>query len=412
MAIPAAAGARTGSCLLRSSSPVCQVWLGTVKSIADGDTVGVDVDGDGTRRAFSVRITGIQAMEQSVYSARPSSRRGDCHAVEATDRLEQLLRAGKWRVRLAAEDPGSLSRGRLRRSVAVKIDHRWRDVGRILLAEGHALWLPNGAEYAWNRDYSVLSSRAAQAGVNLWDPDYCGPGPSETANLRMWANWDADGSDALDPNGEWIRIKNLDLINPMPLGGWFVRDSGLRRYTFPAWATVPPGGEVTVYVGEGETTDTEFYWGLRLPAFENVTRDERMMGDGAYLFDPQGDLRLSMVYPCRDACTDPNGGAIELAARPNGSEAVRLTNVSSQPVDLESYRLTSKPYGYSFAPGSIVQPGEVMRVRLGDALRDDRPLTRYWATNGHILNNGGDTVQLRTYDDIVIACTSWGSRSC
>ena len=53
-----------------------------------------------------------------------------------------------------------------------------------------------------------------------------------------------------------------------------------------------------------------------------------------------------------------------------------------------------------------------MRVRLGDALEDDRPLTRYWATNGPILNNGGDTVQLRTYDDLVIACTSWGSRSC
>ena len=136
------------------------------------------------------------------------------------------------------------------------------------------------------------------------------------------------------------------------------------------------------------------------------------MGDGAYLFDPHGDLRLSMVYPCREVCTDPNQGAIELGARPKGREAVRLTNVSAVPVDLESYRLTSKPYGYSFAPDSILQPGEVMRVRLGDALEDDRPLTRFWATNGPVLNNGGDTVQLRTYNDIVIACTSWGSRSC
>ena len=43
------------------------------------------------------------------------------------------------------------------------------------------------------------------------------------------------------------------------------------------------------------------------------------MGDGAYLFDPQGDLRASMTYPCRIACTDPYQGAVERdgqAARP------------------------------------------------------------------------------------------------
>jgi endonuclease YncB( thermonuclease family) len=412
--LPAAANARksTGSCLLRAGSPQCYLWFGKVTFLADGDTLSVDIDGDRTHRSERIRITGIQAMEQSNYPVTPSKRRGDCHAVEATDRLQELLKAGRYRVRLAAQDPTSQSRKRLLRAVAVKIDHKWVDVGRVLLSEGHALWLPYHSESAWNRDYSILAERAQAAGVNLWDTDYCGPGPVDTANLRMWVNWDADGYDDLDPDGEWIRIKNLDLVNAMPLGGWYVRDSGLRRYTFPYYATVPPGGEITVYAGEGDSTDSEFYWGLKSAVFSNVTHDGTAMGDGAYLFDPQGDVRMWFDYPCRLNCSDPAQGVLQLSASPKGHEAVRITNVGTFGVDLEQYRLTSKPYGYSFGPDSVLQPGEVMRVRLGDALDDDRPLTRYWATNGPILNNGGDSVQLRTYDDRVVACTSWGSATC
>ncbi len=82
------------------------------------------------------------------------------------------------------------------------------------------------------------------------------------------------------------------------------------------------------------------------------------------------------------------------------------------PIDLEPYRLVSKPYSYAFAPNSIVQPGETMRVRLYESDEEDQPLTRYWPTNGPILNNGGDVVQLRRFDDVLVACTAWGSRSC
>jgi hypothetical protein len=33
------------------------------------------------------------------------------------------------------------------------------------------------------------------------------------------------------------------------------------------------------------------------PVFENATPDERGMGDGGYLFDPDGDLRGWDTYP-------------------------------------------------------------------------------------------------------------------
>ena len=303
------------------------------------------------------------------------ARRGECHAVEATARLEQLLKAGKYRVRLLAQDPASRSVGRLRRSLAVRVKGRWIDVGRTLISEGHALWLPNRSEHAWNRDYSILQSRAQRAQLNLWDADYCGAGPAEGAQIRLLINWDADGDDGLDPNGEWVRITNLDPVNPLPLGGWWLRDTALRRYVFPSWAEVPPASHITLYDGRGSVNDTDFYWGLRAAAFENVTSDETQMGDGAYLFDPQGDLRASQTYPCREACADPNAGSLAISAKPKGRESVQITNTGPVPIDLEPYRLVSKPYGYAFAPNSVVQPGETMRVRLYESDEEDQPLT-------------------------------------
>jgi hypothetical protein len=56
-------------------------------------------------------------------------------------------------------------------------------------------------------------------------------------------------------------------------------------------------GHVTLYVGSGTSDGASFYWGLPKSVFGQEIDDERAMGDGAYLFDPQGDLRASDVYP-------------------------------------------------------------------------------------------------------------------
>ena len=39
------------------------------------------------------------------------------------------------------------------------------DATRTMLGEGHAIWLPNHREHAWNRDYSILQGRAKAAGI-------------------------------------------------------------------------------------------------------------------------------------------------------------------------------------------------------------------------------------------------------
>jgi hypothetical protein len=311
-------------------------------------------------------------------------------------------------VRLAAQDPASHSGDRLRRSVQVLIAGQWEDVGRILLSEGHALWLPNGGEWAWNRTYSVLAQQAAHAGVGLWNTEYCGGGPP--AALRLWVNWNAEGNDGANPSGEWVRIKNLDTTAPVALGGWWLRDSSLRRFAFPPETVIAPGATVTVRVGAASGRDLG--WNLSAPLFDNATADERAIGDGAYLFDPDGDLRAWMTYPCRDACADPAQGSLDVRAQPTGRETVAVRNVGDQPVDLEGDAVTTAAHTYVFDGPTVVWPGETLRLRIAGSPGDDSRLERFWGRDDSLLRNAGDAARVTTLDGIVLGCDAWGDGSC
>jgi endonuclease YncB( thermonuclease family) len=409
---PGVAQARSGSCLVPGSSLRCSIWTGRVTSIVDGDTFHVDLSGDGVGRLYKVRVTGINAMEQTVYSDNPAARRGECHALEATARLWELIRRGGGRVRLAALDASSASHTRWRRAVAVKIGGRWRDVGRTLVSEGHALWLPNWEEWAWNASYSRLAERAAAAQRGIWNPTYCGRGPSDAAPLRLTVNGDADGPDDDNENGEWIRIRNLDPVRTVRLGGWRVSDSTpTNRYRLPDWVTVTPGETLTIHVGRGSDTWTELFWGLRKSIFDNQRADHGL-GDGAFLWDPQGDLRAWMTYPCRLACTDPLAGQLELSAHPAGRETVTVRNAGAAGVDLDGYRLVSQPHVYPFGLGTRLAPGQELTVHTGGDPDEDTGLVKFWGKAGAILRDRGDVVRLTSLRGVEVACLAYGDATC
>ena len=225
--------AGTGRCTDEPGAPRCHFWSGKVKFVADGDTIDVRIPGVGVRR---VRMTGINAMEMTRYSHTRSLRRGKCHAVAATNRLEDLLRKGHMRVRLAAQHATSHSGSRrIRRQVSVRIDGHWVDTGRVLMSEGHTLFLSNPEEWAWNRRYLELAREAAFRGVRLWNPRGCGAGTARGATLDMQLNYDADGVDFENVNGEWARIGNRSPF-PVSLRGWTFRDSAALTYRFPRHA--------------------------------------------------------------------------------------------------------------------------------------------------------------------------------
>ncbi len=262
---------------------------------------------------------------------------------------------------------------------------------------------------------------AAARRVGMWDASACGAGPNEGQPIKLWANWDGDGNDAylFGPNSEWIRIKNLDSVNPLPLGGWWLRDADLprqinrRQYVFRSDAVVPPGGTMTVYLGPGTNTPLDKYWGLNVPLLDNVNRDKES-GDGAYLFDPDGDLRAYMMYPCRVNCGDPNQGALQLAVKTTGSQWVEVRNVSVHPVGLEDYRLSMQQpnHVYTFAPDTTIQPGETLRIVIERDPEDDEPLLRGWGQGTPILPKAGGEIRLASYRDVVLACVPWGYGEC
>jgi endonuclease YncB( thermonuclease family) len=386
--------------------------MAKVRSVNDADTMDVDVLRDGTTASRRIRFTGVQAMEQTVYSTR--SRQGYCHAVEATERVERLVRRSKNFVRLAAEDPFSMSQHRRYvRTVAVRVHGRWTDVGTILMREGRALWWPSSRESSTNAAYSTQLQRAIATQRGLFDPDGCGVGPSPASPLALTVNWDADGADDTNPSGEWVKVRNLDPVNPVPLGDWQLRDASLRDYLFPPQAVIPPGGSLTVNVGTEGDDATVFPWGLGFPVFSNASHDELAMGDGAYLFDTLGNVRAAMVYPCRWQCSDPLTGAVTLSADPLGRrESVVLTNVSAGPIDLDNHVLKSVPQSYHFGPGSVLPPGGSMRIQIVGDTANDSAFDKRWGLAKPILRDAGDIVRLSSYTDITVACTAWGDRAC
>jgi endonuclease YncB( thermonuclease family) len=270
---------------------------GPVTFVADGDTIDVDVAGDGTSRPVRVRIAGIQAMELSVYSQDLSKVRGQCWGPEATRRLSQLVKGTT--VRLTSRYVSSNSRGRELRHVAFRQNGTWVDVGRILIAEGLVIPDVNKVEYTKNKQYMATAQWAAAHRKGMYGRStHCGYGPSQSTSFSVGVKW--KGGAAV--NGEYIKVTNKSATT-LSLGDWWVRDNALRRYTFPQTAKVKPGGSVYVHPGKGRNTSTHFYWGLSAAIFEDATSSPTYLGDGGYLFDPQGDLRRWQMYPCRWSCS-------------------------------------------------------------------------------------------------------------
>jgi endonuclease YncB( thermonuclease family) len=263
-------------------------WYGRAVNVIDGDTVDVAIDGWGQE---PVRMLTIQAMEMSINYLNL----GDCHGKEAKIKLERLVEGR--RVRLSALHADSRGQGRPLRYIEFQRHGRWIDAGYKLIRGGHALWFPKANEYVRNLEYHRAADRAARHHLGLFNPTFCGRGPAQDARLTMSLRYTGPGT----ADGEWMRINNHS-ARGVSLAGWYVRDSALRRHTFPRGARVGAGSSVYVHPRYGTNTERHFYWDLGSAVFENPTGAPEHMGDGGYLFDPDGDLRAHRTYPCVIDC--------------------------------------------------------------------------------------------------------------
>lgn len=77
--------------------------------------------------------------------------------------------------------------------------------------------------------------------------------------IEVDIKFDADGDDAANPNGEWVRFTNVG-TQPVDMTNWIVRDDGLQNAHVFATLTLEPGSSVTLFSGCGEPTDTERFF--------------------------------------------------------------------------------------------------------------------------------------------------------
>jgi endonuclease YncB( thermonuclease family) len=403
MARPAISKGFRGPCLPgHANSPTCWLWTGKVTFVADGDTINVDIDGDGTKQFQVIRSIGLNSTELHTYSRIASRRRGECHGVAAANEMDRLVHASHGRVRLSKQHLGDPAGPRIRRGIQVRVNGQWRDTGEIEVARGDALWMPNEAE-TWSAAYSLLAQQAATARLGIFDRQQCGHAPQPNAKLRLRVIWDGTQGDL---NGEFIEVENTDPTHSVNLGGWWLRDSFVTKYRLPRGTTIPPGGRLRLHTGRGRRSGNDFYWGFNYPLFG-------FEGDGGYLFDSRSNLRAWMQYPCRWNCVDPMQGKIRLTASPGGNdEFVRLRNVSDAPVNLGDYVLGLPFHAYELGSGSVLDPGQTLRVDVQGNPSRSTPLRRFFGYNSPLLSDGGQRVVLRSFSDVIVACDAWGSFSC
>jgi micrococcal nuclease len=307
-AVVAAAGLLLPAVVVATQIPAQAVGGGAVYGkvvfVDDGDTVDVNLAGDGTNRPVRIRYIAVQSMELSVYSKTLSKMRGQCWGVEAAKFMHSLVYNRKVRLTSRHADSYSSVNVRPLRSVAVQQDGQWVDTGGLEIDAGLALPDLRDDEYLHNGDYMARGQAAAANHLGMYsDPAHCGIGPFQDDPLRVNINWDAKGYDKTNVNGEWVDIFN-DGASPVSLAGWSIRDAAYRGtkakgYEFPASAVVQPNDKIRLHVGNGNNDADTFYWGLNEAIFANVTNNAKMMGDGAWMFDPDGDLRAYQMYPNR-----------------------------------------------------------------------------------------------------------------
>lgn len=373
-----------------------------VTKVVDGDTVKVDLDGDGEFDE-DVRFIGVDTPEHDM-----------CGFTAATKHTRRLI-AGRH-VTLSTDVRGAMSGFRIFRRVTVVRDGATIDVSASLLEAGLGTFWPRAAQPTNMDRYHRLASRALADRRGIFSGTRCSPGPSADASLTLDLQWKGDRND-----GEHVRVYNRG-PGPLDLDGWKLRAGAVRRYRLRPGPSIPAGSMVTIHPTAG--TDTTYHRYLGRPG--NLWPDIDVygpaggLGEGAYLVDPGGDVRAAQMYRCRARCTPPGRDKLKITRvqyDPPGpdtenlnGEYVEVTNVSDSDVAAGRLVVDIRPFTVELEPDLVLSPGERFVVRSG---RGTSTSHEYFlnSTYGPLGNDGG-AVALRTYPGTFVDCAAWGWASC
>lgn len=244
--------------------------MAEVTRVVDGDTIEVRLESGSTE---TVRLIGTNSPEG-----------GECYAAEATGGLAALVEG--MPVLLEPDTTDRDQFGRLLRYVWT-IDRLL--VNEVTVEEGWALAREYPPDTARAAQLESAQERASRSSAGLWAPDACGaPNPSDVRIVHI--EYDAEGNDNFNLNGEWVVITNADDV-PVDLTGWVLKDeSATHRYSFPSGFDLQPDATVNIHTGCGTDSAGVLYWCVTGSAVWNNS------GDTAFLLDPDGNIVYSLSY--------------------------------------------------------------------------------------------------------------------
>jgi micrococcal nuclease len=222
----------------------------TVVKVIDGDTIEL-------KNKMRIRLIGINTPEKDMYF------------YEEAKEFMKILVQNK-QVKLERDVTNKDIYGRYLRYVY--LPDLFVNLEMIRCGFANAYTYPPDVKYTYKFLEAERAARENEAG--LWQKS-----PTEVLNITL--NYDAEGKDTENLNGEWVSIKNIGLKS-LYLNGWTLKDAGTNIYKFKN-IIIKPQETVFLYTGFGKDTNEKLYWNSDTPVWNNEH-------DTLYLRDEKGFL--------------------------------------------------------------------------------------------------------------------------
>ncbi len=237
----------------------CGIYYGYPESQDEENTVEEVIDGDTFLLSSNqkVRLIGINTPEKKQF-----------YYKEARQALKALI--GGEKIKLEKDVSERDKYGRLLRYVY--LDDLFVNLEMVKRGFANAFTYPPDVKYA---DEFLNAERfAREQGLGLWKK-------SEIDKIEISINYDAEGNDNNNLNGEYVLLKNYS-NSKYNMDGWTVKDSATNIYRFGKYILYP-GVCIYLYTGSGTDEGNKFYWQSDTPVWNNSH-------DTLYLRDKAGQL--------------------------------------------------------------------------------------------------------------------------
>lgn len=328
--------------------------------------------------------------------------------IQIENRGSQSLVMNGWTFRSSARNSGNTKSipngttvpagGRLK----VHMGSGTNRAGHTYIGESKG-WFDNTADVLYLRDQH-LNVRAFQ----IW-PCTVTCGTSGTLKVEA-VSFDAPGDDNANPNGEWVRLRNIGPAT-IDLTDWKLQDNG-TDYHFRSGLTIARGATVTVHVGKGSNSLSTLYWGNNAGILANS-------GDALWVFNDRHVPIDCYAYGSAECENEPVRGAVQVTAhydakgkdaRHPNREWVALENTSDKRVNISGHKVRVARKVYTFPSGTRIEPGKRLRLRVGSG--KNTASNHYWRQPEGIMANSGGSVQLLDRRNQVLVEHRWKCSDC